>query len=555
MKWKFRKDELINSDNPDFIVRELLGVRDFSDADSFLSPSVSDLYDSFLLDGVKEACESILSAVENNKKISIYGDFDMDGIASTVLVLLVLRKLNAEVDFYIPNRLEEGYGLSKEGIEYLKERGAELMITVDCGINGAEAINYARELGIEVIVTDHHLPEAENPAEIVINPHISDSYPFKELSGVGVAFKLCQGLSKVSELSENFLLWNLDLVALGTVADVMPLKDENRILTSLGLKIMNEGRRPGIVSLLKNSRFKNGEIKAWHIAFILAPRINALGRLKDAREAVELLSTYSKNKADLIAVKLEKHNTERKKLQEQIYKEALELLDNSDIEKVSGIVLSGDKWHEGVIGIVAAKIAEDFNRPVILIAMKDGVCKGSGRSIPGFNIMNCVKGLADLLEKFGGHSGACGISIKSENIEPFREAFEKEVKKNMKGQVIEKELLIDFPLSIGCVSEKLVKSLEVLAPFGVGNSKPVFAALNVQLAAVPEIVGKNHLKFAVRENNKYISCIGFSLADKIDLLKSTEEFSIAYTPFIDDWNGQVSLKILDIKTHPSQPRN
>ncbi len=345
----------------------------------------------------------------------------------------------------------------------------------------------------------------------------------------------------------NFLLWNLDLVALGTVADVMPLTGENRILTALGLKIINEGRRPGIVSLLKKSRFKNGAIQAWHIAFVIAPRVNALGRLKDAKEAVELLSTYSKDKADLIAAKLEKHNIERKKLQERIYKEALGFLDGQDREKISGIVLSSDTWHEGVIGIVASKIVEDFNRPTILIAEKDDICKGSGRSIPGFNIMSCVKGLGDLLEKFGGHSQACGISIKGKNIKLFKKAFEKEVMKNLKDEAIEKELLIDFPLSIGSINEKLIKNLEVLAPFGVGNTKPVFAALDVELAGVPEIVGKNHLKFAVREGSKYISCIGFSLGGKMDLLKSSEKFSIAYSPFVDDWNGSVSLKVLDIK--------
>jgi len=550
MKWKFNADKLIDNGSPDSILRELLNIRRVSDADSFLAPSVLNLYDPFLLGSVRKACEVILSAIESNKKISIYGDFDMDGIAATALMLLVLRKLNADVDFYIPNRLEEGYGLNKEGIKHLKERGTELIITVDCGISGAEAIEYAHELGMEVIVTDHHLPEMENPAPIIINPHISESYPFKELAGVGVAFKLCQGLSRISELSENFLLWNLDLVALGTVADVMPLKNENRILTSLGLKIINEGRRPGIVSLLKNSRFKSGAVQAWHIAFIIAPRVNALGRLKDAREAVELLITYSKDEANLIAAKLEKHNIERKKLQERIYKEALDFLDGRDREKSSGIVLSSDSWHEGVIGIVASKIVEDFNRPTILIAEKKGLCKGSGRSIPGFNIMSSIKGLGDLLEKFGGHSQACGISIKSENIEPFKKAFEKEVMESLKNEAIEKELLIDFPLSIGFINEKLIKNLEVLAPFGMGNAKPVFVALDVELAGVPKIVGRNHLKFAVRENDKYISCIGFSLGDKMDLVKNSDRFSIAYSPFIDDWNNQVSLKILDIKTHP-----
>jgi len=547
MKWKFRADKQIDNEDSKYIVRELLDIRGISDSDSFLNPSVGGLYDPFLLEGVKEAVDAILSAIEKNKKISIYGDFDMDGITATSLMLLVLRKLNADVDFYIPHRLDEGYGLSKEGIRKLKENGTNLIVTVDCGVSGVEAIEYAHELGIEVIVTDHHLPEKKNPAPIVIDPHTSDSYPFKELAGVGVAFKLCQGLSEISGLSENFLLWNLDLVALGTVADVMPLIGENRIITALGLKIMNEGRRPGIVSLLNSARFKKTKLQAWHISFVIAPRINALGRLGEAREAVDLLSTYSKPEAKSIAAKLEKYNKKRKKLQEKIYKEALELLGSRNMEEKTGIIISGEDWHEGVIGIVASKIVEDFNLPTILIAEKEGLCKGSGRSIPGFNIMNCVKGLGDLLEKFGGHSQACGISIKKENINIFKEAFEGKVMKTLKDKVTEKELLVDFPLSLGSINEKLVKNLEVLAPFGMGNANPVFAALDVELAGVPKIVGRNHLKFAVRKDNKYISCIGFSLGDKIDFLRSAGKFSIAYSPFIDQWNGKISLKIHDIK--------
>ncbi len=547
MKWKFNKNELIGNGSPDSILKELLNIRGVSDADSFLTPFVLNLHDPFLLSGVREASDAILSAIGKNKKISIYGDFDMDGIAATSLMLLVLRKLNADVDFYIPNRLEDGYGLNKEGIKHLKEKGTELIVTVDCGISGVEAIEYAHELGMEVIVTDHHLPEKENPASIVIDPHASDSYPFKELAGVGVAFKLCQGLSKISELSENFLLWNLDLVALGTVADVMPLIGENRIITALGLKIMNESRRPGIVSLLNSARFKKTKLQVWHISFVIAPRINALGRLGEAREAVDLLSTYSKPEAKSIAAKLEKYNKERKKLQEKIYKEVLELLGSRNVEEKTGIIISGEDWHEGVIGIVASKIVEDFNRPTIIIAEKENICKGSGRSIPGFNIMACINELSDLLEKFGGHSQACGISIKKENIDIFKEAFEGKVMKTLKDKVTEKELLVDFPLSLGSINKKLVKNLEILAPFGIGNPTPIFASFDVELAGVLNIVGNNHLKFSVKNENKYISCIGFSLGDKIDFLRSAGKFSIAYSPFIDQWNGKISLKIHDIK--------
>lgn len=547
MKWKYRFDKLVGDKGPESIVEKLLAVRGVSDVDSFLKPSVEAMNDPFLLESVREGCDVILSAIENNKKISIYGDFDVDGIAATVLMLIVLAKLNANVDFYIPHRLDEGYGLNKEGVRELMESGTELIITVDCGINAREVVSYANELGMEVIVTDHHLPENEKPSSIAIDPHLSESYPYRELSGVGVAFKLCQGLAKVSGLSLNFLLWNLDLVALGTVADVMPLTGENRILTSLGLKIMNEGRRPGIVSLLNKANFKKGLIQAWHISFIIAPRINALGRLEAAREAVDLLKTYSKSEANLIALKLEKHNIQRKRLQEKIYKEALGFLDDFNLDDYTGIVLSSKNWHEGVVGIVASKIVEDFNRPAILIAEKEDICKGSGRSIPGFNIVDCIKDLSRFLEKFGGHSQACGISIKKENIDVFKEAFNKEVLKVLKDKISEKEISIDFPLSISSINKKLVKNLEVLAPFGMGNPKPVFASLDVELSGASKIVGNNHLKFSIKEGKKYISCIGFSLGGKLDLLKNSKKFSIAYSPFIDEWNGEVSLKVQDIK--------
>ncbi len=547
MKWKFNFEEMPKVENSEVLIKKILDNRGVSDFNSFLNPSISGLHDPFLLEGVSEGCEKILEAIKNNKSISIFGDYDVDGVASTALLLIVLQKLGAKVDFYIPHRLEDGYGLSKSGIDELKRRGTDLVITVDCGINGSEEIEYARELGMEFIVTDHHLPEKENSAKIKIDPFLSNSYPYKDLAGVGVAFKLCQGLAKMSDLSENFLFWNLDLVALGTVADIMPLTGENRVFTALGLKIMNENRRPGIVSLLNNSRFKKGEIQSWHIAFLIAPRINALGRLEEAREAVNLLCTYNKVKANSIAAKLEKHNIRRKRIQEKIYREALKFLKLGGLEENKGIVLSSENWHEGVIGIVASKIVEEFNRPAILIVEKDEVCRGSGRSIPGFNITDSLKNLDVFLEKFGGHAQACGISIRKENIDGFKEAFNKEVMKISKDRVEERELLVDFPLSINFVDEPLVKDLESLAPFGVGNPKPVFAALNVELAGVPSIVGRDHLKFSVKDGNTCISCIGFSHGDKLDLLRESEKFSIAYSPFIDDWNGQVSLKIHDIK--------
>jgi single-stranded-DNA-specific exonuclease len=547
MEWKFKSEELIDIVEPEAILEALLNVRGVSDVDSFLNPSADGLYEPFSLDGVKEGCERILNAIEADQKISVFGYFDVDVIVSTSLLLTVLRKLNANIDFYIPHRLEDGYGLNKSGIKELKDKGTDLIITVDCGINDEEEIEFAKKLGLDVIVTDHHLPEKHNPAEIKINPYLSSSYPYKDLAGVGVVFKLCQGLVKLTDLSLNFLLWNLDLVALGTVADVMPLTGENRILTSLGLKIINKNRRPGIVSLLRNSRFKKGQIQAWHIAFLIAPRINALGRLDESREAVDLLCTYNKVEADTIAVKLENCNIERKRLQEKIYREALNFLDTLNTEESTGIVLSSEGWHEGVIGIVASKIVDEFNRPTILIVEKEDVCRGSGRSIPGFNITDSLKELSVLLEEYGGHDQACGISIKKENIRSFEKAFKKQVLKKLGNNIPRKELLIDFSLTLDSINEKLIKNLKFLAPFGTGNPAPVFAAFDIELADNPNIVGKNHLKFTVKHNSRYIPCIGFSLGDKIDLLRNSKKFNIAYSPFVDDWNDKVSLKIHDIK--------
>jgi len=552
MKWRLKSEEIISIAEPEAVVRKLLLLRGISDIDFFLNPSIEGLSDPFALGGVRNACERILNAIEANQRISIFGDFDVDGIVSTSLLLTVLRKLDANVDFYIPHRLEDGYGLNKSGIKELKDKGTDLIITVDCGINGKEEIEYAKNLGLEVIVTDHHLPEKNNPAEIKIDPYLSDSYPYKDLAGVGVVFKLCQGIEKISDLPLNFLLWNLDLVALGTVADVMPLTGENRILTALGLKIINENRRPGIVSLLKNSSFKKGQIQAWHIAFLIAPRINALGRLGESEEAVDLLCTYNNSEADTIAAKLENCNIERKKLQEKIYREALSFLDSRRIEGSGGIVLSSNGWHEGVIGIVASKIVDEFNRPTILIVEKEGICRGSGRSVPGFNITASLKELSVFLEEYGGHDQACGISIKKENIRSFERAFEEQVMKRLGNNIPQKELLIDFSLGLDSINEVLVKNIEFLAPFGTGNPNPIFAAFNIELADNPNIVGKNHLKFTAKNNDKYVQCIGFSLGDKINLLRNSEKFSIAYSPFIDDWNGKVSLKIHDIKVQPPE---
>ncbi len=547
MKWKFRSRERIQEQDPDKIIEYLLNVRGISKIDTFLNPDIDSFNDPFKLKNVREGSRRIIKAIENREKISIYGDYDTDGVTATALLLIILRKLNADVDYYIPHRLKEGYGLNKNGIQKLRERGTELIVTVDCGINATSEIKLAKELGMDIIITDHHIPARENPADIVINPKLSKEYPYKELAGVGVAFKLCQGIQKISNFPQNFLFWNLDLVALGTVADVMPLTGENRVITLLGLKIMNERRRPGIKALLRNAEYK-GRIKANHISFILAPRINALGRLKEAGENVELLTTYNEKEAERLAKILEDYNTERGKLQEQILKSALKILQSLDMKtNREGIVLSHPKWHEGVVGIVASKIAEKFYRPTILIAEKEDICKGSGRSIPEFDIMEALVEAEEFLEDFGGHPQACGISIKKENIKPFKEIFNRVVREKLKEKDLTRKITVDFPLSLHFINDELIKKISFLAPFGVGNPSPIFSTSNLEIVGSPKIVGKNHLKFMVRQDDKYFPSIGFSQGKKLEFLKREPRINIAYTPFIDDWSKNITLKIRDIK--------
>ncbi|MBA7630962.1 Single-stranded-DNA-specific exonuclease RecJ [subsurface metagenome] len=547
MNWRFRSKKEISKHDPDMIIDHLLNLRGITHKESFLNPNPHHLHDPYKLKNIKEASIRIISAIKNREKIMIYGDYDADGISAVSLLYIVLKKLNADVGFYLPSRMEEGYGLNEDAIKQIKNGGTDLIITVDCGINDLSEISLAKKLGMDIIVTDHHTPEVENPHEFVINPKLSCDYPYPDLAGVGVAFKLCEGIEKISDLSRNFLLWNLDLVALGTVADVMPLTGENRVITSLGLKIMNERRRPGINATL-NTAGQKGEIKAHHIGFIIGPRINALGRLDEALEAVEILITYNNRKVKKLAQTLENCNKKRKQIQKQILQEALQHIQTKDIPaNKSGIVLSAINWHEGVIGIVSSKIAEKFNQPTILISENDDVCKGSGRSIPGFDLIETIEECREFLEDFGGHPMACGIKIKKENIKDFTSFYNKTVKLKLKKKNLERRLSVDCPLSIHAISEELIRRINKMAPFGIGNPEPTFATLNIELLGDSTIVGNNHLRFTVRDGNKHIPAIAFGQGEKEELLRRKSRVDIAYAPIIDNWSGKPILKVYDIK--------
>ncbi len=549
MKWEFKSKNEFKEKNPTLILDYLLDLRGIPNKDSFLLPTPEHIHDPFKLDCVREASEFIISALEKKQRIMIYGDYDADGISAVSLLYIILKKLNADVEFYLPNRMEEGYGLNKDAISQIKKKGTNLIITVDCGINASSEIEYAKKLGMNIIVTDHHVPERKTPCEIVINPKLSKNYPYPDLSGVGVAFKLCEGIEKISNLSRNFLLWNLDLVALGTVSDVMPLNGENRVLTSLGLKIMNERRRPGINCILNLAGHK-GEIKAHHIGFIIGPRINALGRLDEATCAVELLTTYNKRKAKMIALKLEDYNNERRNIQAEIYKNVVNIIESSDIKiREYGIVLSNPVWHEGVIGIVAAKITEEYLIPTILISEKGDICKGSGRSIPDIDIMKILEGCKDNLEDYGGHPMACGIKIKKENIKEFSHLFKNLINSKFKKVNFEYKLSVDFPLSIEKVNKELIKKINELAPYGVGNPEPIFATFNTEVVGEPSLAKNKHLKFTVRYGDKFIPVIAFSQGERANSIKRNSKLDIAYTPIMDNWSKKPILKIHDFRVH------
>lgn len=547
MKWEFRSSNPVKEKDTKKILNHLIKVRNISNPEVFFNPSPDHLFNPLLLDGMDRAVKIILKNVEEKNKIIVFGDYDVDGVTSTALMVTILKELDGNVEFYIPSRSKEGYGLSKRGIEYAKEKNARLIITVDCGINDSEEIREARKAGIQTIVTDHHIQERETEADVIINPKISDEYPYRKLAGVGVAFKLCQSLQEKTSFSRNILFWNMDLVALGTVADIMPLTGENRILTYLGLKIINERKRPGINALLQQAKL-NKKIKAHHISFILGPLLNASGRIKDAGVSVKLLLTRSRKEAGKYASELISYNKIRKNLQEKIFNEACQMFESLDDKTESNsIVLSSSGWHEGVVGIVASKMTEKYHLPSIIISEKDRICKGSARSLPGLNIMKHLEKCSNYLNKYGGHQLAAGIQIRKENIGKFCNELKNSLKVSVDSKDSPPVKIIDFPLQINRISKKLIEELNVLSPHGYGNPQPRFADMKIEVVGYPKIMGSNHLSFHVRKNDKTYKAIAFSQKEKKEIVMNNRFLDICYNPILDSWTGKPILKVLDLK--------
>lgn len=520
--------------------------------DRFLNPKLSDLKDPFELTGMREGINRVVKALFENEKIVVYGDYDVDGITATALLYMIFNKLGAQVDFYLPNRLTEGYGLSKDAIDEAKSKGVSLIVTVDTGITAVEEVRYANSLGMDVLITDHHEPAESLPdAVAIINPKQPGCTYDSELSGVGVAFKFAQAMFRSLNQDERELEEHLDLVALGTSADIVPLVGENRILTKFGIKQIARTTKPGLKSLAFVSGLMGKEISTGQVVFILAPRINALGRLGDAGQAIRLLSTRDERLAAEIARKLDDENKRRKEIDETTLHEALDQIEEIvDLENDRAIVLAGEGWHQGVIGIVASRLVEKYHLPTVMISITNGEGKGSARSIPGFHLCEALKECEHLLIRYGGHKYAAGLSIKQEHIPEFREKFISVSSQFLSDEDIIPKLHIDLEIELTDIDDDFMQSLEAFSPFGPQNMRPIFLTRNCEVVGQPYVVGRNHLKMKIRKGDAIFDVIGFGFGDMARLISSKGclvdvVYVIEYNTYNDVTRKQIRLK--DIK--------
>ena len=532
------------------------GISDLDQAGRFLSSTLSDLRSPLDMKGMKEGVERTLKALHKKEKIAIFGDYDVDGITATSILLLFLTAVGGDVIYHIPERLKEGYGLNPDAVRKLSEKGVTLLITVDCGISNHSEVRLARELGMDVIITDHHeVPDDIPPAYAVINPKQPGCpFPFKHLAGVGVAFNMIISL-RAALRDEGFregrelpnLKEYLDLVALGTIADVVPLVDENRIFVKYGLSELANSNKPGIIALKDVSGLKDNVISTDIVGYRLAPRINAAGRVGAGADGVRLLTSKKYDEALDIAKLLDEGNKERQGLEEVILTEARDMIDSQpSMKDRRSIVLASEGWHPGVIGIVASRIAEMYYRPTVLISVRGGIGKGSARSIHSFKLYDGLKECSALLETFGGHEYAAGLSLKADNIERFREEFERVASKTLSDEDMIPELEIDAMMELNEITEEVISELESLAPFGKDNSEPILCSTGVDVAEC-RVIGNNHLKLKVRQDKTVRDAIGFGMGN-LEVYTGIS-MDTAYIPQINLWNGRksIQLKLKDIK--------
>ncbi len=562
-----RSAELAKSLKVSPLVAQVLINREITDARAgarFLTPKLTDLIDPAQMPGIELAVQRLKRAITSKEKITIYGDYDVDGITGVVILWQVLTLLGADVDYYIPHRIDEGYGLNTEAIETLEKSGTKLLITVDCGITAFNSAELAGRLGLDVIITDHHQPNPELPKAVaVVHPALEESYPNQDSAGAMVAFKLAWAVAnefnsgrRLEPRLREYMLTATSLAAMGTVADIVDLRGENRILTSYGLRALPDSKLSGIQALIETAGLTGHKLDSFHIGFRLAPMLNAAGRMGHARLAVELLTSDSPVRSMQIAEYLKEQNSQRQQCDRKIFKQAGIMIVERGLNHPDrkSIVLSDANWHTGVIGIVASRVVDKFYRPTIMINAGDadsGVAQGSGRSVPGFCLLSAIKACSQNLISFGGHKMACGITIETDKIERFAVEFEAYAKENLNEEDTVAKLHIDAIASLDEFKRETVTELQLIGPFGQGNPEPVFATKGVRLASPPRRVGagRDHLQLVITDNTTTIRCIGFRFGKLEKKLLEHEFFNVAYQPQINTYNGNsnVEFTLADIQ--------
>lgn len=522
------------------------GIKDIREAEKFLNAGINDLLDPFSFSDMQKATELIKRAIINKERVMVFGDYDVDGITALALLKNTLKKMKADVVHYLPHRIKEGYGLTKNIVRLAKDKNAKILITVDCGISNHKQIEELRKNHIDTIITDHHenassiLPQAAS----IINPKVKGSnYKFRDLAGVGVAYKFCQALSN------SVLLEDLDLVTLGTIADSVPLIGENRIIAKEGLSRFTNTKRPGLRALITSSRMNNKVFNSTHLSFIIGPRINASGRLDTAETSLKLLMSETEEEASGFARIIEAHNRERQKIEGKIMEEAEDIINKEvNFKEHKIIVIAKENWHQGVLGIVASKLADRFYRPAIVISINKELCKGSARSIKNFHLFQALLECSEFLDSFGGHSHAAGLLITKESIEDFKQSINRLAHEKMSLEDLLPSLDIDLEISLNEINEGIISELKALEPYGQSNPEPLFLTRSLRSKGMPRVLSRETLKFWVTDSNITFQAIGFGMSSFRESLISSNCFDLVYTPRIDSWQGEenVLLEVKDI---------
>ena len=519
----------------------------------FFTPNLDMLHNPYLMQDMDKAVERVLTNINSGKPIMVFGDYDVDGTTGAASLYLAFQKFGADVTYYIPDREKEGYGLSYHGIEVAKDIGIDLIITCDCGINAFVQVDFANEQNIDIIITDHHTTDTELPkAHAILNPKREDcEYPFKGLCGGGVAFKLITAIGNELNIPLTDYEEIIPLITLGTAADVVPIKDENRVIVHHGLNILENLEKPGLKTLLELAGLK-GHISVGQLVFSIAPRINAAGRIGDANRAVELLVTDDQDKARLLAKELDNENKRRQIIQQAVVDEALLKVNaEADLKNENALVLANAGWHPGVVGIVASKIKEEFNRPTIIIALENGSGKGSARSVAGFDLYEALTACKTHLDDYGGHPMAAGLTLSNKKLEDFKKAFINFANERLTEENLQATLTLDSEIALQDITPRFMEFLDKLSPYGPGNMRPKFAIRNAEIAGAPKVIGKTgeHIRFKIRQGLKSCSAVGFGLSNKYEMLITGQPVDIACVVETNEWQGNTSIQmnVRDIK--------